>query len=132
MRVRERDRRPVGELVHEQPVTDEERRDHRAGGNAERLDEKRLHDEVDRDRAGEGFEVFPEPAAERLRGFLSPAPRGGDGAGWLLGWGLSALCHDVRIYTARVGSGVQFERAADSPTKRRGGMRSSERIPPLR
>ena len=39
MRVREWDRRTVGELVHEQPVADEQRRDHAARRNAERFDE---------------------------------------------------------------------------------------------
>ena len=75
--VRERHVRAVDELVHEQPVADEQRGDHAPRRDAVRLDEERAQHEEDRDRPGERLERLPVPAHPRA--LLSPAC-GGDGS----------------------------------------------------
>jgi hypothetical protein len=79
MRVRERDRRPVRELVDEEPIADKQCGNHASRRNAKRLDEERFHEEIDDDGAEERFEVLPQPLADRLRRFrFSAAARFGD------------------------------------------------------
>src|SRR5690349_22730419 len=63
MRVCEWNRRPVDELVDEQPVPDEQRRDHRPRRNAIRLDEQGADHEIDQDRAENALEGLPRRAA---------------------------------------------------------------------
>ena len=88
MRVRERDRRTVGELVDEQPVADEQRRNHASRRNAERLDEQRLHERGRSTTAPASDLKFSQSQlADRLRRFGLPPPRacGDDVLGRLAG-----------------------------------------------
>ena len=65
-------------LVDEEPVADEQRRDHAARWNAVSLDEERPQDEEDRQRADDRLEIFPEiakPGPLRNGARLLSAPR---------------------------------------------------------
>ena len=50
---------PVHELVHEEPVRHEQRRDHAARWNPKGLHQERLDHEIDQDRARERLDVLP-------------------------------------------------------------------------
>ena len=68
--------RAVRELVHEEPVAHEQRRDHAAGRDAERLHEQCLDHEIDQDRPGQRLDVVPHTCQQRaLRRAAAALPR---------------------------------------------------------
>ena len=72
MRVGEGYVRTIHRLVHEQPVANEQRWDHRTRRDAIGRDEKGVDDEVDQYRAGERLDVLPQGVEERAAsGFVS-------------------------------------------------------------
>src|SRR5512143_2131451 len=86
MGVGERDRRTVRELVDEQPIAHEQRRNHAPRRNAKRLDEQRLDEQVNENRAGERLEVLPQPSTEWLRRLLAGTARLRDDVGFGFGF----------------------------------------------
>ena len=75
--VGEWDVRAVDRLVDEEPVSDQQRRDHAAGRNAIRLDDERPEYEEDRQRPENRFEILPhvsQPGALRNGARLLSAP----------------------------------------------------------
>jgi hypothetical protein len=54
-------------FVDEDEVADQQRRDHRTGGNLERLDEKGAHQKDDQDHWEEALRIFDPPRLLRSR-----------------------------------------------------------------
>ena len=72
-----RDVRPVAQLVHEEPVANQQRGNHAARRNTIGLDEEGAENQEDRDRAGDRLETFPELPRRQAAALLRPHGRDG-------------------------------------------------------